>query len=108
MEPANAEKAEQAILKELNDLVNGPITEEELENSRRGILSGLNSVGDSLAGLENWYYNEILRGGNVNTPEQAARQLNEVTAEDVRAILSGFRYSVSYLVTKKEEPSHAE
>ena len=108
VEPANAEKAEQAILKELNDLVNGPITEEELENSRRGILSGLNSVGDSLAGLENWYYNEILRGGNVNTPEQAARQLNEVTAEDVRAILSGFRYSVSYLVTKKEEPSHAE
>ena len=53
-------------------------------------------------------FNEILRGGNVNTPEQAARQLNEVTAEDVRAILSGFRYSVSYLVTKKEEPSHAE
>ena len=108
VEPANAEKAEQAILKELNDLVNGPITEEELENSRRGLLSGLTSVGDSLAGLENWYYNEILRGGAINTPEQAADQLKQVTAEDVRQILAGFRYSVGYLVTKKEEPSHAE
>ena len=108
VEPANAEKAEQAILKELENLVNGPITEEELENSRRGLLSGMTSVGDSLAGLENWYYNEILRGGVINTPEQAASQLMQVSAEDVRQILAGFRYSVGYLVTKKEEPSHAE
>ena len=108
VEPANAEKAEQAILKELENLVNGPITEEELENSRRGLLSGMTSVGDSLAGLENWYYNEILRGGVINTPEQAASQLMQVSAEDVRSILVGFRYSVGYLVTKKEEPSHAE
>ena len=88
--------------------MNGPITEEELENSRRGLLSGMTSVGDSLAGLENWYYNEILRGGVINTPEQAASQLMQVSAEDVRQILAGFRYSVGYLVTKKEEPSHAE
>lgn len=108
VEPANAEKAEQAILKELENLVNGPITEEELENSRRGLLSGMTSVGDSLAGLENWYYNEILRGGVINTPEQAASQLMQVSAEDVRSILVGFQYSVGYLVTKKEEPSHAE
>lgn len=108
VEPANAEKAEQAILKELENLVNGPITEEELENSRRGLLSGMTSVGDSLAGLENWYYNEIPRGGVINTPEQAASQLMQVSAEDVRQILAGFRYSVGYLVTKKEEPSHAE
>ncbi len=108
VEPANAEKAEQAILKELENLVNGPITEEELENSRRGLLSGMTSVGDSLAGLENWYYNEILRGGVINTPEQAASQLMQVSAEDVRSILAGFQYSVGYLVTKKEEPSHAE
>lgn len=108
VEPANAEKAEQAILKELENLVNGPITEEELENSRRGLLSGMTSVGDSLAGLENWYYNEILRGGVINTPEQAASQLMQVSAENVRQILAGFQYSVGYLVTKKEEPSHAE
>ena len=108
VEPANAEKAEQAILKELENLVNGPITEEELENSRRGLLSGMTSVGDSLAGLENWYYNEILRGGVINTPEQAASQLMQVSAEDVRQILAGFQYSVGYLVTKKEAPSHAE
>ncbi len=108
VEPANADRAEAAILKELQDLVDGPITPEELENSRRSLLSGLSSVGDSLAGLENWYYTEILRGGQVHTPEQAAEDLNRVTAEDVRRILAGFSHSVSYLVTKKEEPTHAE
>ena len=108
VEPGNAEKAEAAILKELSDLVNGPITEEELENGRRGLLSGLASVGDSLASLENWYYTEILRGGEVNTPEQAAEDLKQITAEDVRRVLAGFTHSVSYLVTPKEGWSHAE
>ena len=108
VEPANAQKAEQAILKELEELVNGPITPEELENSRRGLLSGMAGVGDTLAGLENWYYGEILRGGTVNTPEESARQLEQVTAEDVRRILAGFQYSVSYLVTRKEESGNAE
>ncbi len=108
VEPANAQKAEAAILHELNQLITGPITKEELEDCRRGILSGMASVGDSLASLENWYYNEILRGGQVQTPEQSAEDLRKVTEEDVRRILAGFHHSVSYLVTKKEEADHAE
>lgn len=108
VEPANAQKAEAAILHELNNLITGPITKEELEDCRRGILSGMASVGDSLASLENWYYNEILRGGTVQTPEESAEDLRNVTEEDVRRILSGFTHSVSYLVTKKEEVNHAE
>lgn len=108
VEPANAQKAEAAILKELQDLISGPITSVELEDCRRGILSGMASVGDSLASLENWYYNEILRGGTVQTPEQSAEDLRSVTEEDVRRILAGFTHSVSYLVTKKEDANHAE
>ena len=108
VEPGNTEKAEQAILKELDDLVNGPIQPEELEDARRSLLSGLNGVGDSLAGLENWYYTEILRGAGVHAPGEAASALAEVTAEDVRRLLAGFTHSVSYLVTAKEGAPHAE
>lgn len=102
VEPANAKKAEQAILTELDQLVNGEITSEEFENARRGLLSGMASVGDSLAGLENWYLGEILRGGEIHTPEESAAQLRAVTAEEVRQLLAGFTYSLSYLVTAKE------
>ncbi len=102
VEPANAKKAEQAILTELRQLAEGEITDEELENARRGLLSGMTSVGDSLSSLENWYFGEILRGDKITTPEESAQQLNAVSKEDVRKILSSFRYSLSYLVTAKE------
>ncbi len=34
-------RAEQAILKELADLCDGPITDDEFEDCRRGLLSGM-------------------------------------------------------------------
>lgn len=105
VEHANAEKAEQAILKELADLCGGPITDEELEDCRRGLLSGLRSVEDTLGGIESWYYMEILRGGLISTPEQAREELLSVTKDDVRAVLNQFSLSVSYLLTRNEEGS---
>lgn len=108
VEPGNAAQAEQAILKELAELVSGPIQPEELEDARRSLLSGMASVGDSLAGLENWYYNEILRGAAVHDPDEAAAELAAVTEAQVRRLLAGFTHSVSYLVTAKEGAAHAE
>lgn len=106
VEPANAAKAEAAILAELQQIVAGPITEEELENARKGLLSGLASVGDNLSSIENWYYSEIFRGGSsMYTPQQAAAQLNTITAPQIQAFLGRFTHSVSYLVTAKEGAS---
>lgn len=99
VEPANAQKAEAAILKELVQLCDGPITDEEMEDCRRGLLSSLESVEDSLSGLEGWYFAEIARGGPVSTPAQARAALEQVTKEQVRQVLRQFTLSVSYLLT---------
>ena len=99
VEPANARKAEAAILKELDQLCDGPITDEEMEDCRRGLLSSLESVEDSLSGLEGWYFAEIARGGPVSTPAQARAALEQVTKEQVRQVLRQFTLSVSYLLT---------
>lgn len=99
VEPANARKAEAAILKELAQLCDGPITDEEMEDCRRGLLSSLESVEDSLSGLEGWYFAEIVRGGPVSTPAQARAALEQVTKEQVRQVLRQFTLSVSYLLT---------
>ncbi len=99
VEPANAQKAEAAILHELAELCGGPITDEEMEDCRRGILSSLESVEDSLSTLEGWYYAEIARGGPVSTPAQAREALERVTKEQVREILRRFTLSVSYLLS---------
>lgn len=102
VEPSNVKKAEEAILAELKQLIEGEITKEELENSRRGLLSAMTSVGDSLSGIENWYFGEIMRGAEIHTPEESAQQLMTVTEEDIRRLLKEFSLSVSYLVTAKE------
>ena len=111
VEHADAARAEQAILKELADLCTGPITDEEFEDCRRGLLSGMNGVEDSLGGIESWYYIEVLRAGAnsaalIQSPEQARSALRAVTKDEVRDILRRLTLSVSYLLTK-EDTAHA-
>ena len=106
VEPANAQRAEQAIQAELKALCEGPITEEELEDCRRGLLSGLASVEDTLGGIEGWYALELLRGGRVQSPDEARNALLRVTKEEVQEFLRRFTCSVSYLVTAKEAEAH--
>lgn len=106
VEHADAARAEQAILHELEELCTGPITDEELEDCRRGLLSGMAGVEDTLGGIETWYYMEVLRGGPVCTPEQARAALCAVTKEDVRAVLRRLTLSVSYLLTREEAEHH--
>lgn len=103
IEPADAQKAEAAILHELKELCDGPITPQELEDCRRGLISGIASAEDSLGSLENWYLIELLRGGAPQSPAGAIKTLKEVTEEQVRHALRSFSHSVSYLVTTKGE-----
>ena len=104
IEPGDAARAEEAILNELADLCTGPITSQELEDCRRGLIDGLEGVEDSLGSLESWYAMEIIRGGAITTPAQARADLAAVTVDQVRAVLRRFSLSVSYLLTKKEGP----
>ena len=99
---AKGETTPEAVLKELADLCDGPITDEELEDCRRGLLAGMNGLEDTLGGIETWYYMEVLRGGPVQTPDDARRALLAVTREDVRDILRQFTLSVSCLLTREE------
>ncbi len=107
VEHADAARAEKAILKELDDLRSGPITAEELEDCRRSLLSGMAGIEDTLGGIETWYYMEVLRGGPVQTTDDARAALQAVTEEDVRTVLRQLTLSVSYLLTREEESAHA-
>ena len=88
------------------------ITDEELEDCRRGLLSGMQGVEDTLGGIETWYYIEVLRSGGdpakVQTPAEARAALQAVTRDDVRAILRKLTLSVSYLLTKEVDAHAAE
>ena len=106
VEHADALRAQQAVLAELEGLCTGPIEAEELEDCRRGILSAMDGVEDTLGGLENWYYMEILRGEPMQTPAQARAALCSVQADQVRQLLRQFTLSVSCLLTKEGVSVH--
>lgn len=95
----NTEKAKRAILHEIEELINGEISEKEMEDARRYLCSALESVGDSLSSLENWIMSEISRG-TMDTPEQVAQQLAEVTVQDVREMMRKFHLSVVYVLSR--------
>ena len=102
IEPGDAARAEDAILNELADLCTGPITSQELEDCRRGLMDGLAGIEDSLGSIESWYAMEMIRGGAITTPQQARADLAAVTVDQVRSVLRRFSLSVSYLLTTKE------
>jgi predicted Zn-dependent peptidase len=94
----NTEKTKQAVLHEIEALIHGEIPEKELEDARRYLRCALEGVGDSLPGMENWVMGEISRG-TLDTPEEVARQLEDVTAQDVKEMLKRFHLSVVYTLT---------
>ena len=100
VEHANAERARRAILNELESLREGPITEQELAETKRALASSLASIEDSLAGMETWYFYEIVRGTE-KTPEGFVHEIMKVTENDVRRVLSRLSLSVTYLLKKE-------
>lgn len=100
VEHDKAAKTRDAILHELDAMCDGEITQAELDDVKRMLKNQLAAVGDTLAGLENWYFAECMRG-SAKTPEEVSAEIDAVTQEDVRRVLSRFTLSVCYTLTKE-------
>ena len=81
VEHANAAAARESILKELAALCAGPVEDGELADTKRALKNQLAAVGDTLQGLEGWYFAERMRGAD-KAPEQVAAEVDAVTADD--------------------------
>ena len=101
VEHADAAAAKAAILKELDALCTGEITDAEIAETKRTLCSSLAAVEDTLMGVESWYFAEICRG-TAKTPLEVTAEVKTVTADDIRRVLSKFTLSVAYLITKEE------
>lgn len=94
------DKARDAILNELKAMCDGEITQKELDDVKRTLKNQLASMGDTLQRLEGWYFAECMRGSQ-KTPEEVSAEIDAVTQEDVRRVLSRFTLSVCYTLTKE-------
>lgn len=82
VEVPNRDKAQQAILHELEEIRSGSFTDEDLEAAKLVMQNALQSAGDSLYTLESWYLTQILSGLE-QSPSEAALALAKVTREEI-------------------------
>ena len=77
--------AQAEILRQLDCLRSGELTEEELTAAINSLSSGYRSLRDSQGALESYYVNNAL-DGLLLTPEEMAELVEAVTAQDVQRI----------------------
>lgn len=99
IEHENAGTARAAIEQELAALQRENATDAELAETKRYLRTALNSVEDTLGGLEAWYFNELARGSD-KTPQQSIALIDAVTPDEVRAALQKFTLRTVHIITK--------
>lgn len=84
VETANIEAAKEAILKEIEDMKNGVISDFEINSAKLAIVNSTLGVTDTVTGLSTWYSSQVM-DSSVDTPEEACRKIEAVTKEDIVA-----------------------
>lgn len=82
VEGDNLEKAEKAILKEVDDMKNGVISDFEIEATKMAVINSFRTTNDTVSGIESWYTNQIL-GKSLKTVEEVSAEMEAVTKEEI-------------------------
>lgn len=98
IEDENEQKATDAILKELDNMKNGNFTEEEIENSKKGLTDAFMSVGDTPESIDAWVGTRVL-DEEIILPQDYAEKINEVTAEQIRSAAEKVTLDTIYMLS---------
>ncbi len=101
VETSNLEKAEEEILRQLLELQNGGISEEELMSAKLAMRNSFRSVGDSLGAVETWHLGHLFSARDI-TPEQAAEKVMEYTAGQVAEAAGRVTPAVRYVLKGRD------
>ena len=99
VEHHNTQRTIDAVQYELKNMIEGEITDEEISQTKLTIINSLKANYDGLHGLEAWYLNEAIRG-TAFTPEMVMERVENVTADDIRNVLSLLNLNVVYTISK--------
>ena len=82
IEVSDRERAEEAILREVDACRRGEITEEEIASAKRSMINSLRSMYDEPGTLISWYFKRQL-SGNTESPLDYSKRIEAVTKEDM-------------------------
>lgn len=100
IENENAQKAQNAILKELDDLKAGNFDDSVIEASKKSLSEALSAMYDKISSLDYWYGSSMIYD-NVLSPSEYLERINKVTKADVLKALNGINLAAVYYLLSK-------
>ncbi|BED91562.1 MAG: insulinase family protein [Candidatus Improbicoccus pseudotrichonymphae] len=82
VENKNLEKAKEEILKQIDSIKKGNLTNDEIEDTKKFVCQMYENIEDSLDALDSWYLSQTLNDALL-TPHSMAEKLKSVRIEEV-------------------------
>ncbi len=97
IECENKEKAFDAIMKELSDIQNGIVSEDEFEAAKLSLINSYKTIDDSPAALSTWFASRIINGSFLE-PCEVVEQLNRTTLSEVVEVSKKVKLDTVYFL----------
>lgn len=107
VEAANIEKAQKAILEQLEALCNGDFTDDELANTKKYLCGGFKSNYDSIYDIMGWYAAQNTRG-TAFTPEEINQRVMTITREQIIECAKSFKLDTIFVIRAKAKEGSDE
>ena len=98
IEAQNYEKTLDLVKQQLESLKAGDISEEEIENSKIGLINSMKSIGDSIGGMSDFYFSQSM-GKTNQTVEQIIDNVAKVSVEDIVNIAGDITLDTIYFLS---------
>jgi predicted Zn-dependent peptidase len=103
----NKQKAYDEIIKQLDRIKNGDISEEDMDGARKMLVNQYLTVTDELFSSDSYYLNSYMGNQEISTEEYIAA-INAVTADDIKACARKLSLDTVYFLTSPNESKDGE
>ena len=101
IELSNYDVAKESILKEIDDMKNGEISDEELNSAKANLITRFKSFNDSQVVLIGWAIGQEVLDGDMDL-ELVIKNIEAITKEDIVEVASKLDLQISYFLTNNE------
>lgn len=98
----NKDKALEIILKQLEEIKNGVISEQEIEATMKSMETGMKSLGDSQMNIVDFYLSQTVAGTTDNFNDVIGK-IKSVTREEIAGIAADIELDTVYFLTAPEQ-----
>ena len=106
IEIKNYEKAMEIIRKQLEDMKNGVFTDEDIENAKKGIISGIKAIDDEQDTEITYFFGQELTGSKTSL-EEYIEKIQKVSKDDIIKVANSININTIYFLkdnsTAKED-----